>query len=88
MDVAVKPSFALMWSVTYERWLPLSNKIRTGMDLDRSSFVAIAVAVCNKMLPLALAVDVAVTVLPKDGVSFPSSGFVTWSISFVIGSLV
>ena len=39
----------------------------TGTDLDRSSFVAIAVAVCNKMLPLALFVLVVavVVVLPK-----------------------
>lgn len=37
------------------------------MDLDRSWFVAIAVAVCNKMLPLALFVLVVavVVVLPK-----------------------
>ena len=45
----------------------MSNKIRTGTDLDQSSFVAIAVAVSNKMLPLAFIVLVVAVVvaLPK-----------------------
>ena len=49
----------------------MSNKILTGTDLDRSSFVAIAVAVCNKMLPLApfVLVVAVVVALPKLGAS-------------------
>ena len=37
-------------SVMYKRWLPLSNNKRIFIDLVPSSFVAIAVAVCNKTL--------------------------------------
>ena len=45
VDVCFNRSFDLRLSVIYDRWLPLLNKILTVTDFDRSSFVAMAVAV-------------------------------------------
>ena len=43
-----------MSSVIYERWLPLSNRIRTGRDNCNTLLVAMALAVCKRTVPLPL----------------------------------
>jgi hypothetical protein len=45
--------------VTYDRWLPVSNKMCTGFDLE--PLVATALAVCSKMLPLHTPVNVLIS---------------------------
>ena len=57
--------------VMYERRLPLSNKIRTCLDLDLSSLKAVALAVCKRTVPWFLTVLVVVVLLNP-----PSGGLV------------